>query len=288
MVDVEAGLKYPLRGDGTLKLHAIGGGVPVLLNLLTVTVGIIGFFVHVVWFLLLPLVPALVAVGVLWTGYYVRVARDTFEGGTEPPAFEDWGGLARDGVWGSLVVLVYMVPGVVLTVGGYLLMFVFVFGASYGVDLGADSAAATAGVVGALVMVIVSLVVLVYSLVAVYLLPISLVAYADEASLGAAFSLDTLTTVGRSSDYVKPWAAAVGVYMLVYMTTSFLTAILVGYLLVPFLPLVYFYLGTAAFYMFARSYADITGMTTPAAGTVDETVGAGSTGGVGTRPPEDV
>lgn len=288
MVDVESGLKYPLRGEGALKLHAIGGGVPVLLNLVGGVVTIVGLLVPPVLVLLLPLVPVHLAVTVLWTGFYVRVAGDTLEGRTEPPVFDDWGGLARDGLWGSLVILAYLVPGFVLTVGAYLLMFVFVFGASFGFERGFEAGAATAGVVAALVMLVAFLVVMVYGLLATYLLPISLVAYADERRLGAAFSIETLRTVGATSAYAKPWAAVVGVYVIVYTVVSALTVVLVGYLLAPFLPLVYFYLGVAAFYMFAQSYAETTGVAIPATESMDEPVGSEGPGSVGTRPPEDV
>lgn len=290
MVDVGAGLKYPLRGDSTLKLHAIGGGVPVLLNVVTFAGALAGVLLEAPLLLVLPFVvlfPFQLAIGILWTGYFVRIARDTFEGGTEPPAWGDWGELASEGFWGFLIVLAYQIPGIVLMVGGYALMFLFIFGASFGARQGSESAAATAGIVGVVLMLLVFLVAMVYSVAITYLLPISLVAYADEGRVGAAFSLDTLKTVGADGEYVKPWAASVGVYMAVATLVSFLTAILIGYLLVPFLPLLYFYIGTAAFYMFAQAYADTTGKTIPSTGTADEAVGTASADGVGTRS-EDV
>lgn len=287
MVDVDDGLKYPLRGDNTLELHAVGGGVPVALNVVSSIVGLVGLLVPLLWLLFLPLGLANLAVGVLWTGYFVRVARDTFAGGTEPPALGDWG-VVRDGVWGTLVVVAYLIPMVVLSVLGSGLVFVVVFGAGVGVDRGFEAAAATAGVLGVVVMLLLFLVVLGYGLVVAYLLPVSLVAYADEGRVGAAFSLDTLVTVGTDGEYAGAWAVTVGVYLVAGMVVSALTAILVGYMLLPLMPLLYFYLGTAGFHMFARAYADATGTTIPGTGTTDEAVGTAAGNQVGTRAPDDV
>lgn len=288
MVDVEAGFKYPLRGDGSVKLHAIGGGVPVVLNVLTGFVVLAALIEQLMLLLLLPIAALQLFVGVLWTGYFLRVVRSTFDGGTEPPGFEDVGSLLHDGFWGGLVVVAYQVPGVVLMIGGYLLAFVFLYGARVGGDRAMIPGAATAGAVSILILVLLFLVWAVYSLGVLYLLPISLTAYAEERSLGTAFSLDTLLTVGRSSEYVKSWAASVGVFVLVYTLISFLTALFVGYLLLPFLPILYFYFGSAAFYMFGESYANATGIANPSSGGVEDAVGAESTGGIGTRQPEDV
>lgn len=285
MVDVESGLKYPFRGEDVLKLHAIGGGAPVVLYGLTLLVAFASIVVPLLGIVQLLLVPLQLALGVLWTGYFVRVAKDTFDGGTEPPGFDDLGGLARDGVWGLVVVFAYYVPLIVVSVGGYVLLVVLLLGATFGVERGSETAVATAGVVGGLTLLVLFFLVLLLSLATAYLMPISLVAYADEGSLSAAFSLDTLKTVGRSSEYVKPWAAAFGVYMLLATVLGFLSIILVGYLLMPF---AYFYVGTAAFHMFAQSYANTTGKTIPSSRTADEAVGTASAGGVGTRTPEDV
>ena len=287
-VDIEDALKFPVRGDDALKIHAVAGGVPVLLNVVWTVVAIAGIVLPFLWLLYLPLVPLQLAVGILWLGYFLRVVRRTFAGATEPPALDDWGSLIRDGLWGTLVVLAYQVPALVLSMVGYGVVFVAMFGAGGLAEGGAEGGAAAVGVVGALLMLVVFGVVLLYSLAAGYLLPASLIAYADEGHLGAAFSVERLKTVTYSQEYAIPWIVVAGVYGAVAGVVSFLASLLIGYLLVPFLPLFYFYLGTAAFYMLAQAYATRTGMAVPevgpsAEGTAEGTAPGGAGGGTGTE-----
>lgn len=284
-VDFEDALTYPVRGDSTLTLYAIGGAIPALVNVLWVVVVVASIVEQRLALLFVPLVLMQFAVGVGWLGYFVRVARATFDGATEPPSFGNWGELARDGLWGLVVVLAYQVPVLALAVGGYALVFGLVFNleamAATGVGAG------TWGAMGALLLLVVTVAGLVGSLLVAYLLPVSLVAYADEGRVRAAFSPDTLRTVGFSVEYAVPWVLAASLYFVVYSFVSFLTALLVGYLLVPFLPLVYFYVGLAAVYMFARAYAEEMELAVSDPGTGGEAFGR-PVGSGRTRSPEDV
>lgn len=284
MVDVEAGLKYPIRGDGTLKRFAVFGSAPLAMYVLTLAVAIASVAVPALGALQLLLLPMQLGIAVLWLGYFVQVARDTFAGGTEPPAVADWGQLARDGLGGLAVVLAYYVPVIAVTLVGYVVVALLLLGAGFGVEQGSESVAATAGVLGGVGVLVLMFVVSLSSLAMAYLLPISIAAYADEGRLGAAFSLDTLLTVGRHGDYVKPWAATFGVYVLVATVLGFLAMLLVGIVLLPF---AYFYVGLAGFHMFAQGYASATGMTVPA-GTIEGGPTTERAGGTPRRAPEDV
>lgn len=285
-VDIEDALRYPVRGDDALAVHAVGGVAPVLVNLSMAVVAVAAIFVGPVGLLLLALLPLQLAVVVGWTGYFVRVARTTFAGATAPPPLGDWGSLARDGLWGSLVVLAYQVPLVALTIGGYALVFALLFGLDSAVDAGTEAGMAAGSVLGVLLMLILFVVVLGGSLLVAYLLPISLVAYAHEGSARATLSLETLRTVGLSSEYAVPWLVVAGIYGGTVGLMSLLTSLLVGYLLVPLLPLFYFYLGVAAFHLFAQAYVEERGL--HEVGTAGGASSNRPAGPGGSRQPEDV
>lgn len=100
--------RFPFRGGDWLSRFAIG-----------VALTFANFIV--------PIIPALF-VG----GYALRLMRRTIEG-AEPtlPAWEDWGGLFRDGLRGWLVSLVYLLPGTLIYFSGILLYFVTVFSSPF-------------------------------------------------------------------------------------------------------------------------------------------------------------
>jgi hypothetical protein len=254
-VDVDAALRYAFRGDGTLRRFAIGGGVPSLLNVAYLVPALAALVVPELALLYLPLVAVQLGVGVVLTGYVLRVAERTLDGESEPPAFRDWGELVGDGLRGFGVVLAYQVPLVVASAVAFGLMFLAFAGAS---SVG-ESAGAGLGVLGVLVMLVAMLVTMAYSLVMGYLLPISLVSYAASGELSAAFDVETVKPVALSEEYAIPWLIVAGVYMAVASVMSVLTSLLVGYLLVPLLPLVYFYVGVTAMFMFAQAFANVHG-----------------------------
>jgi hypothetical protein len=261
-VDVDDALRYPFRGGDALKRFAIGGGVPSALNVGWLVVGLFSIVVPVLAVLYLPLFAAQLAIGIVLTGYFLRVAAHTFEGGSDPPAFDDWGGLVREGLYGFLVVLAYQVPLVVVAGVGLGFAFLSVAGAGAVAD-GSSAAGGALGVVGLVVLLVVMLVGTVLSLAMGYLAPISLVSYAEAGELGAAFDVDRVKPVALSAQYAIPWLLAGGMYVAAASVVSFLTAILVGYLLVPLLPLVYFYVGTVGMYMFAQAYANVHEVSVP-------------------------
>jgi hypothetical protein len=254
-VDIDGALRYPFRGEGTLRRFAIGGGVPSLLNVAYLVPAVAAVFVPELALLYLPLVAVQLGAGVVLTGYFVRVAERTLAGEGEPPAFREWGGLVGDGLRGFGVVLAYQVPLVVASAVAFGLMFLAFAGAS---SVG-ESAGAGLGFLGVLVMLLAVLVTMAYSLVMGYLLPISLVSYAASGELSAAFDVERVKPVALSEEYAIPWLLVAGVYMAVASVMSVLTSLLVGYLLVPLLPVVYFYVGATAMFMFAQAFANVHG-----------------------------
>lgn len=270
-VDVDGALRYPFRGDGVLRRFAIGGGVPSVLNVAYLVPAVAAVFVPELALLYLPLVAAQLGVGVVVTGYLVRVAERTMAGEGEPPAFGGWSGLVGDGLRATLVVLAYQVPAVVLSTVAFGLMFLAFAGASGVAD---GVAGAATGFLGVLAMLVAVVVATVYALATAYLLPISLVSYAATGELSAAFAVEKVRPVALSGEYAIPWLVVAGVYMGVAAVMSVLTSLLIGYLLVPLLPVVYFYVGVAAIRMFAQAFATEHGRAVPEPDEPTRTTGA--------------
>ncbi|MFB6255117.1 MAG: DUF4013 domain-containing protein [Haloplanus sp.] len=96
-IDIERVVTYPTNADDWIKTVLIGG----VLTLLSVLI-----------------VPAF-----LLYGYVVRALRAGIDNADEPPVFDDWGTLLKEGVMAVVVVIVYQLIPLfvfVVTVGGSL------------------------------------------------------------------------------------------------------------------------------------------------------------------------
>ena len=99
-IDLEQVVTYPTNADDWLKTLLIGGALTLFS------------------FLIVPAFPVY--------GYVLRVLRGGIDGTEEPPVFDDWGTLLKEGVVALVIVLVYqLIPLLVffLTVGGSLAAF---------------------------------------------------------------------------------------------------------------------------------------------------------------------
>ena len=153
-------LRYIQRREDWVKTVAIGG----VLSFLS--------------FLLVPIV--------LVAGYYVRVLRSTMHGEEMPPAFDEWGDLATDGLKAVVIGFVYsLVPsvigGVVFAIAG-----VSFFG-------GAANDSGGLALAGGLIFLVGSLIVLVLGLAVAYVLPAALANFVERESLGAAIDDGSLS-----------------------------------------------------------------------------------------------
>jgi hypothetical protein len=258
-IDYEDAFGYPLRGDGVVSRFLIGGGAPSLLVLAFFALAVLTIFLAPVGILILLLAPVSLAVGLLLSGYYVRVVRATYAGNEDPPSFGDWRELFVDGGYSVLIGLGYALPlvvlGIVVTVG-----FVALVGG--GAAMGgsaAESAVAALGMLSLLLFALLSLLAMAYSLVVSYLYPISVCVYADTDDVRTSFSKERLLPVAKSSDYAVAWLVQAGVLFGIQTFVDMLTMVLIGYLLYPFLPFATFFVTVAAFYVFAKAYQNETG-----------------------------
>lgn len=171
---IERALQYPTESDEWLQTIAIGGVLTLF------------------GFLLFPLF--------LVYGYAVRVVQECTAENSEPPAFEDWGGLLVDGLQVWVITIVYLlVPLVVgaVTIGGSIAA--MATGTSTGVATG------LAGLgIGLLATTVLSLL---FGYVAVA----AVVNFARTEEFGAAFDFEVIRQVIFDRDYAVAWAISVAV-----------------------------------------------------------------------------
>lgn len=218
-LDIEATAKYPLASDDWLKTVGIGG----LLTLFS--------------FLFVPIL--------LVYGYFVRVLRAGMRDNPEPPVFDEWGALLREGVVAFVVIVVYqLIPLVVfaVTVGGSVAA--MATGSRAGAGLG------LAGLFGGFVLS--SLLALVFG----YFGLVGLANFASEGTLGAAFDVGVIKDVALSQAYAVPWLYGVGFVFVGGVVTSVLNVVpILGAIVGVF---VLFYAQMCAFKLWGMGYAAAT------------------------------
>ncbi|WP_251342829.1 DUF4013 domain-containing protein [Haloplanus halophilus] len=216
-VDLERLVRYPATGDDWAKTLLVGG----LLTALSVLI-----------------VPAF-----LLYGYLLRVLRDGMAEGREPPVFDDWWTLLRDGVVAVLIVLVYQfVPLLVaaLTVGGSVLA--LLTGSEVGVGVGLFGLLAGLALSAAL------------ALVFGYVTPIGVANYTREGTAGAAFDTGVLRDVALDGAYAVAW-----LYGVALLLAASVVAGLLGF--VPVVGVfVGFYAQVAAAWVWGKGFADAMGL----------------------------
>lgn len=219
----EDALEYPKRGEETVELVAIGG-----------VLSLLGLFFVPILFL---------------NGYFVRVIRQVTAGETAaPPAFDDWGELFTDGLVTLVIGAVYIgIPATVLIVSWFALFIPFA-GASVGGEAGGALALLGFGAV-----LLLGLVGFVMGVIAYYLLPAAVAAYAVTGEIGAAFSPSTLRTVGGDKQYLIGLLIAIAINFLAQLVGNALIITFVGILLIPFIT---FYGNVASAYAIATGVAD--------------------------------
>lgn len=258
-VDVREGFEYPLAGERPVRLFALGGGVPLVVNVMLLAGYLTAALVHEAarWVALAGLV-AWVPVWVGWLGYHVRVVRRTAAGASEPPGVDGWPALARDGVVGVALGVAYLLPLAVLYAAILLAVGVATGGMFAALEAGSTGGLAAAGVLYLAVAVVGGLFTFLYAVVAAYCYPLSLGAYAG-GGLRAAVSPRRLWRLGASPNYAIPWLLVAGVVGFGWFVLSMLMGVLVGYLLLPLVPLAGFYLLVVAGRLFGVAHAIETG-----------------------------
>jgi hypothetical protein len=218
-IDIEATAKYPLASDDWVKTVGIGG-VLVLFS-----------------FLFVPIL--------LVYGYFVRVLRAGMHDSPEPPVFDEWGDLLREGLMAFVVIVVYqLIPLVVfaVTVGGSVAA--MATGSRAGAGLG------LAGLIGGITVS--GILALVFG----YFGLVGLGNFAREGTLGSAFDVSLITDVALSREYAVPWLYGVGFVFVAGIVTSVLNVVpILGAIIGVF---VVFYGQICAFKLWGMGFAAAT------------------------------
>lgn len=145
---------------------------------------LIGGVLAFLGFLLVPIL-------VVW-GYLIEVMRGGLEGSAEPPSFDDWGEMAKDGLFGLIIMFVYQIIPMVVLIG---LTFV-----SGGLMATGSEAGAGLGLLGFLLSYVVYFALF---LVFIYVGAAGVVNYAREGTIGAGFDFGVITPVVTSGEWLK-------------------------------------------------------------------------------------
>ncbi|WP_256296077.1 DUF4013 domain-containing protein [Haloarchaeobius salinus] len=216
-------LKFPTKGEDGLLRAIIGGGL-----LLASAI--------------IPLLPQLIV-----NGYSLQSMRAGARNDPNPPEFEDWESLLKDGALMFGVTLVYTLIPMMLLFGLFFLgFFVFSFGAAAGSAAGEGGAAAGGGI-GLIVMLVLGGIALLLLLLAYYVMPAALVGLATEEEFSAAFDFDSIREIAFTVDYFVALVVAAIVNFLAFLVILPLMLLLVGFPLAFILQAgIFHYLGTVA------------------------------------------
>ena len=186
------------------------------------------------------IVPAIFVVG-----YLMRVLRARMHGEDEPPVFDEWGDMLREGAYGFAIVVVY---GIVPAIIGAILVAVGIGGAMAGNSGGAAMLGGVVALVGALVLFVLSLVV-------AYVLPAALANYVETERFGAAFSVSDLRPILFSGKYATAWVIGLVIVLVAGFVGGLLNVIpFLGAIIGAFLS---FYAIVAAYYCIGTAWADL-------------------------------
>ncbi|MFD1647122.1 DUF4013 domain-containing protein [Haloarchaeobius litoreus] len=216
-------LKFPTKGEDGMMRAIIGGGL-----LLASAI--------------IPLLPQLIV-----NGYSLQSMRAGARNNPNPPEFEDWESLLKDGALMFGVTLVYTLIPVMLLFGVLFLgFFVFSFGAAAGSAAGEGGAAAGGGI-GLIVMLLLGGLAFLLLMLAYYLMPAALVGVATEEEFMAAFDFDSVREIAFTSDYFVALVVAAVVNFLAFLVIFPLMFLLVGFPLAFIMQAgIFHYLGTVA------------------------------------------
>ncbi|MFD1599883.1 DUF4013 domain-containing protein [Halobellus rarus] len=197
---------------------------------------------------ILSLLSVLIVPSFLVLGYLVRVVRGTMHEDEQPPAFDEWGDLFADGIKAFVVAFVYgLVPGVIaaVVIGGSVLSFVVGGGAESASLVGLGMAGLFVGGLFAFAL----------GLLAAYVIPAAIAAFAETDRLGAAFSVGELRPVLTSGTYATAWVYGIAIILAASLIAGALNAVpVIGTVIGGFIA---FYAAVAAYYLIGHAWGEL-------------------------------
>jgi hypothetical protein len=223
-VDIETLARYPTNSDDWIVTVAIGG------------IALLFSFLIVPWFIV--------------SGYMIRAIRAGMDRAEQPPAFDEWGNLLKEGVVAGIIGLIYqLIP---------LLVFFVVVGGSFLAFLSGSDAGAGLGLFGFLGGMFLSWIL---AILFAYIGLAGIANYAREGTFGAGFDFGVITDVITSRDYLIAWGYVIALNIVVGVIITVLN-------IVPFLGaivgvFVVFYSLIIAAWLWGNGFAATTGSRRP-------------------------
>jgi hypothetical protein len=182
-VDIERLVRYPTNSDDWIVTVAIGG------------IALLFSFLIVPWFVV--------------SGYLVRAIRAGMDRAEQPPVFDEWGTLLKEGVVAGIIGLIYqLIP---------MIVFFVVVGGSFLALFSGSDAGSGLGLVGFLSWLL--------AIIFAYVGLAGIANYARNGTFGAGFDFDVITDVITSRDYLLAWGYVIALNIVVGIVSAVLNII---------------------------------------------------------------
>ena len=211
---------------------------------------------------IIPIVPA-----IPMFGYFGQIMKRIIVQDEDPelPEWNDWGTLFLDGIKLFGAVLIYLLPALILTIGGYILFMLLDFSLAF------SSAAYSqyssnpfpTSMIGSMIGMFGGMAVMMLGFVLVFVtvifIPPALGNMIAKGDFGAAFRFKEWGPVLKAnlSGYILAVAIAMGLFYLMYMLAMLVSATVILCFLLPFVfSFIVFISGTIGFSIYAIAYRD--------------------------------
>jgi hypothetical protein len=228
--------RFPLRGDRVTERFLIGSAL------------FLASFI-------IPILPALFVVG-----YGIQVMRRATAGGAPAMhAWQDWGGMLKDGFRAWIIVMAFFLPGTIVLLFGYGAYFASFLAFSTSTGNESDAAVLLPFFLGMGSLLLSLALGSILFLLASIPLPVALAHFAAEDKFAAAFRFRQWWLILRSNltSFLIAWVIVVGLMGVVYVLsiTAYFTLVLICLLPLLLLP-AYFYVMLVGASLFGDLYAE--------------------------------
>jgi hypothetical protein len=214
------------------------------------------------------------AAGMIIYGYIIQVMRRASKGeDLVMPAWDDWGGMLKDGFLGAVIQIVYLLPGLFVFYGGMFVYFFAILGSNLLIPFAAQENGDPSLVILFLLIFFASFAILFLSMAIGWLLmflglvplPVALAHFSAQGRMSAAFRIREWWPLLRANKlgYFVAWVIVAGLGAMLYMALMplyfvfsfmfFLLPFLMIFVFIVFVPL-YLYLALVSAAVFGRTY----------------------------------
>jgi hypothetical protein len=209
---------------------------------------------------IIPLIPA-----IPMFGYFGRIMKQIIVQDEDPdlPEWNDWGALFLDGIKLFGAVLIYLLPALILTIGGYVLFMVLDFSLAFSSVGSTNSSSFPVSMLGSMLGMFGGMAIMMLGMaltfITIIFIPPALGNMIAKGDFGAAFRVKEWWPVLKAnlSGYILAVAIAMGLFYLMYMMTMIIYATVILCFLLPFaFCFIIFISGAIGFSIYAIAYRD--------------------------------